>query len=294
MKTVPIVFSTDDNYVLPLCVAIKSIIDKKSKAYEYIIHIFHNGLSEQSISILSSFKYACKIKFVNVGDFLQGSSIYAKDRFPVAACFRFFISQILPEYEKVVYLDCDILANRDILQLYENDLGDNLVGAIKMIYPKSDNQTYFNSGVMVYNTKQFNAEKACDKCLDYLQNHRDLDFPDEQVLNDVCNGKVKYLPYEYNFQTWYCLHEDLLKKTKLKKIKDIVIIHYSAKPWNDANAPFADLWWKTAKTLPEEIYSLIEAKYKQTKRTGKLEYYKYYFANPIKKFFIKLKKKIIK
>ena len=134
MKTVPIVFSTDDNYVLPLSVAIKSIIDKKSKEYEYIIHIFHNGLSEQSISILSSFNYACKIKFVNVGEFLQGSSIYAKDRFPIAACFRFFISQILPEYEKVVYLDCDTLANRDVAELYRCEIGDNLVSAVKMIF----------------------------------------------------------------------------------------------------------------------------------------------------------------
>lgn len=294
MKTIPIVFSADDNYVLPLCVAIKSIIDKKKKGYDYIVHIFHNGLNEENVKILNYFNYACKIKLVNVEEYLKDTVIYAKDRFPISACFRYFISQILPEYEKVIYLDCDVLLNRNVFELFANDLGENLVGAVKMVYADGDNPTYFNSGIMLYNTKKFNDEQVYSKCLNYMQEHRDLSFPDEQTLNEVCYGKILYLPYKYNFQTWSCLHEDLLKKTEVKKIKDIVIIHYSTKPWNDVNSPFADLWWKTAKSLPKELYSLIEGKYKQTKQTPKSEYYKYYFANPIKKFFIKLQYKINK
>lgn len=294
MKTIPIVFSTDDNYVLPLAVAIKSIIDKKNKDDNYVIHIFHNGLTEQSFNILSSFNYACEIKFVDVGEFLKDSSIYAKDRFPIAACFRFFISQILSEYEKVLYLDCDILANRDVALIYDIDLGDNLVGAVKMIFEEQENDTYFNSGIMLYNTKQFNSEKACDKCLQYMEDNKDLVFPDEQVLNEVCFGKIKYLSHIYNFQTWYCLHQDFLNKTNIKKIKDIVIFHYSTKPWNDSNSPFSQIWWKTAKTLPIGIFNLIEEKYKQNKSENCPQFYKYYFASPLKKFFIKLKNKFFK
>ena len=293
MKVIPIVFSTDDNYVLPLSVAIKSIIDKKNKKDKYIIHIFHNGLNKDSINILNSFNYAVEIRFINVAQYLENTVIYAKDRFPISACFRYFISQILFEYEKVLYLDCDILANRDVAELYNENLGDNLVGAVKMLYADQDNQTYFNSGIMLYNTVKFNEEKIYGKCLDYMQEHRDLSFPDEETLNAVCYGKIQYLPYKYNFQTWSCLHEDLLKKTGIKKVKDIVIIHYSTKPWNDVNAPFAEKWWWVAKTLPKDIYFLIEDKYgKERTKTNSQLYYKYYFANPIKKFFVKIKKKL--
>ena len=49
---IPIVFATDDNYVLPLCVAIKSIIDHKSKKDDYNIYVFHGGLREENIKLI--------------------------------------------------------------------------------------------------------------------------------------------------------------------------------------------------------------------------------------------------
>ncbi len=51
-RIVPIVFATDDNYVLPLAVAIKSMLDHKNSNDEYRIYIFCDKLSEKSIDIL--------------------------------------------------------------------------------------------------------------------------------------------------------------------------------------------------------------------------------------------------
>ena len=54
---IPIVFATDDNYVLPLSVAIKSLLDTKNKKDEYIVYVFHNGLSDSNINLLNKFNY---------------------------------------------------------------------------------------------------------------------------------------------------------------------------------------------------------------------------------------------
>ena len=42
-----------------------------------------------------------------------------------------FIPSIFPEYDKVIYLDSDIVVNCDIAELYNKDMGDNIIGAVK-------------------------------------------------------------------------------------------------------------------------------------------------------------------
>jgi len=192
-------------------------------------------------------------------------------------------------------LDCDILANRNIKELYKIDLEKNLVGANNFVaFFKEDFKFYFNSGVLLINNKLMREENITEQCLKYMAGHSDLCNPDEQTLNEICKNRVKYIPYIYNYQPWYCESEDALQKTGANKLSDIYIIHYGKKPWNNPHSPLADKWWKTAKSLPKDIYEQIKEKYNFSGKCKPQGYYKYYFANPINKFFIKLKRKIFK
>lgn len=292
--TIPIVFSTDDNYVLPLSVAIKSLLDKKNRNDDYIINVLYSKLSKESKDILFKVvNLAAEIKFICVDKYLQGNDFATVGHVTIETYFRYFIPIIFKDYEKIIYLDCDILVKKDIGSLFSENIEGFLLGASRHITDKLDKvPTYFNAGILLINIKEFNGQDMCKKCLEYTkENQEKLRNNDEEVLNELCKNNTKFISYKYNFQTWYCLHENLLKQTNIKRIKDIAIIHYYKKPWKAPNTPFGDLWWKTAKTLPKEVYALIKEKYAEIKNTENPVYYKYYFANPIKKIFIKVKNK---
>jgi len=289
---IPIVFATDDNYVLPLCVAIKSLIDSKNKKDDLYIYIFYSNLKQESFDILNRVvNNKAKISFVCVDEYTKGANFYVNDKVTIATYYRFFAPVILSQYRKILYLDCDILVQNSLAEFYDCDLTNYIIGSPIHLDDDGNKQNYFNAGIMIINVEEYNKRDTCQKCVDFLNKNRNLPFLDETVLNEICKDNVKFLPHKYNFQTWYAMGERTLIATGIKKIKDIVIIHYSTKPWRVSNCVMADIWWKKAKKLPREIYTQIKAKYNKLPKEQSYDYYKFYFASPLKKFFIKINKK---
>lgn len=294
MRVIPIVFSTDDNYVLPLAVAIKSLLDKKNKKDEYKIYVFHDELSEESKRKIKSVCGKTFLEFVCVTSFLEGTNFYAVGHVSVATYYRFFIPKILGEYDKVLYLDCDILINGDVGKLYDVDMGDNILAGNRMLGDDAQVRNYFNAGILLFNVKEYLKNGICEKCVQYIADNQDLKYPDEQALNAVCFGKVAFLSFKYNFQTWYCTTKELLEKTRIKRIKDITIIHYSSKPWRDDATALGHLWWKKVDTLNEQLKEEAYVKYGEYSKNKRCFFSEYYFASPLGKLVYKLRKKLRK
>lgn len=290
-RIVPIVFATDDNYVLPLAVAIKSMIDNKSKTDEYRIYVFCDKLSEKSINCLQKVCGEVRLEIVRVTDYLTGTDFYETRHVSIATYYRFFIPKILSYYDKILYLDCDVLIKNDIGKLYDLDLEGNILSGNRMFGVENE---YVNAGILLFNVREYLKNDVCEKCIKYIAGHRDLEFPDEQALNEVCKGKIKHFDYKYNFQTLFCKAKETIDITNVKKVRDICLIHFTVKPWDTSNAFLGNLWWKTVKKMPKDIKSEIYAKYGQNKKQTDFYYYKYYFASPVGKLIYKIKKKFKK
>lgn len=292
MRVIPIVFSTDDNYVLPLAVAIKSLIDNRNKNDEYKIYVFHDKLSEESKRKIKSVCERTFLEFVDVGKFLYDTTFPSDGHVnSVATFFRLFIAEILSEYDKVLYLDCDVLINGDVGKLFDCDLKDYILAGNKMLGDNAVERDYFNAGVLLFNVKEYLKNDICKKALKYIGDNKKIRYQDEQTLNEVCKGKVVNFPYKYNFQTWYCVSGELLKKTGIKKTKDIIIIHFGSKPWKDDTVPLGDLWWKKANTLNDKLKSEIYEKYGQYSKNKHCYFNEYYFASPLGKLIYRIKKR---
>ena len=111
-KEIPIFFSTDDNYAPYLDVAIKSLIANASKAYEYRIIVLNTGLSEKSVNrVMENRTCGFEIDFVDISREVEKIRKRLKNvyHFSIVTYYRLFIASLFPQYDKVVYLDCDLV-----------------------------------------------------------------------------------------------------------------------------------------------------------------------------------------
>lgn len=260
MKEIPIFFTIDNKYVPYVSVAIQSIIENASKEYKYKIIILYQELTEENIKEIRSLKNDnFEIEFVYMKDGLESITDRIENRlrcdyFTLTIYFRLFIPDMFPEYDKGIYIDSDIVVPGDISELYNHDLGNNLIGACsdKSVVDVPElakymeeavgvnKHEYINSGVLLMNLKEMREKEFSKKFL-YLLNkyHFDCIAPDQDYLNAMCNGKILYLD-----NSW-----DAMPTEGKEPMSNPKLIHYNLfqKPWCYNNIQYEEYFWKYAK-----------------------------------------------
>ena len=196
--------------------------------------------------------------------------IYTDPRYTEAASFRLLLPELLPEYDSLVYIDCDVIVRQDIGTLYaQTRLGDKYLGVVfeapienqaqRFRALGCDPRCYFNSGFLLMNLKQMRQEKVSEKLLEACKVPY-LEFPDQDALNRVCQGRVLPLSPLYNgIRTFFLpqykpdFEQEYPQPGLWEKVQDQATIHYTGgKPWQLLTVQFA-AWWSTYDSLPEEI-----------------------------------------
>ena len=273
-KEIPIFFSTDDNYIPFLVVAIRSLIDNALDINRYRILILNSGILEENINIIKSFETEnCKIEFVNVNDKIKDInehlSYRLRDYYSNSIYYRIFIASLFPNYDKALYLDSDIVLVDDIANLYYSILGDHLIGAVtddvvhtNEVFSKYaidalgiNSKDYFNSGILLMNLKGLREEKIEEKFIHLISTYNfDVIAPDQDYLNFLCKGRVKYFHKGWDRMA-------LIEDASFDE-RDLHLIHYNMfqKPWNYSGIPYEEEFWSYAKKTPyyEEICKMKE------------------------------------
>ncbi len=293
--TIPIVFSTDDNYILPLSVAIQSLKNHKKKHVEIEIYIFYEKLKKENIELLKLLNSkGCNLNFVNVSKFFKDKGLYSVEYFSIAMYYRLAAPLILSQYEKIIYLDCDILVKACVSEMYNVDMKENLIAAVHEITNK--NTSYINSGVLLINVKKYIESKTYEKCIKYIEEHKNLTCPDQDAINYATEEKKYLLGYKYNYLTVTVIGSRYLILKQGLRLREIHIIHFISekKPWIYKNFPFANLWWKETKKLPKEIKKQINEKYRKNLKNDKFDdgAFKYMFGSKIYQFYVNISIKL--
>lgn len=256
----PVVFASDNNYVRYLSVAILSLIENCSDKYNYDVVVLENSIAEKNKKLL--FKQIAEhknvsLRFIDVQKFFDENNninFSTPAYFSIAIYNRLFIPEIFKNYDKVLYLDCDIVIKKDLSGLYETDMGEYYIAAvidmgIKAWEKNNDNSYDFykdkeiNSGVILYNIKKCIDSGFTEKCLENIQKHN---FLDQTAIDVVCKGKIKYIDYRYNFFASFFddYHKDLKKDIPEYIINDIRIIHFTGyKCWFRDFSHSANIDW---------------------------------------------------
>lgn len=258
-QIIPIFITIDNNYVPYAEVAIRSIKENSSKDYNYNIYILHQKLAQNDKETLKSLEDEnYKIIFREMKEVLEHITDRVENRFKNTFTpeiyFRLFIPEIFIEYDKGIYIDSDIVVPGDISELYNNELGNNLIGACidKSVYDIPEIMNYYenavgisrdkyvNSGVLLMNLKELRNKKFTKHFLNLLNKyHFDTVAPDQDYLNVICNGKILYLGDEW----------DAMPTEGGKELENPKLIHYNLfqKPWCYDNIGYEDYFWKYAK-----------------------------------------------
>lgn len=275
---IPVFFATDNNYVPFLAVALTSLLDNASKNYFYKIYVLTTSLKKEYVDQLTLIcEDACKngagasIEFVSMREEMEKSSgtFHLRDYYSKETYCRVFIPRFFPQYEKVLYLDCDIVVKGDISELFNIDIGDNIVGGISeevmvdydvfgtyvekaLGVPRNE---YFSAGVLLINAKKYREEDIETKFIKLMNAFKFRVTQDEDYLNVLCYGKAKMIDLGWNKSAY---------KNEGFDDKNLKLIHYKInwKPWHYDNVHYEEFFWEYAqKTFLYDTILKIKAGY---------------------------------
>ena len=130
MNKTPIAFAFDNNLVFPACICLSSLMmhAKEDTFYDiFILHSENEELNHQELDKLPSFYPNCKIQYRCVGDIFDKA--FEIRGITTPAYYRLLIPELIPEYDKVIYSDVDVIFRMDLTELYSQDLGHNYIAA---------------------------------------------------------------------------------------------------------------------------------------------------------------------
>lgn len=248
-KEEPIIlcFASDDNYAPYMGMAIFSIMRNANPGEKFRIYVLDNKISEENkekIEILRQ-KYHFYLIYLPLDEKIFAECDTKSPNWTLSIFGRYLIPKLIPE-EKVLYLDCDIMARDSLAVLWKTDLSNYYLAGVpdynaiqrdclKERFGKEfKEEEYVNSGVLLINNKKWKRESLFEKLLDYtLKNPSLLKCPDQDVINFVCRSSKKMLPERYNVQGHLYKSDLFSNKTLLKQIEQernlAVLRHFH--PW---------------------------------------------------------------
>ena len=262
-KVVPVFITINSAYAPYAAAAIHSLTKHANPKRYYRVIILHDGLNliyrwrfrhlvTKNVSIqfkkmtrnlyLRAIITYCTRRRKGAGDFFSSAVYY----------YRAFIPMLFPIYKKAIYIDSDTILRGDIGELFDIDLGDNILAA--MVDPKVDyipefrsyvnnalgipHTEYVNSGVQVMDLKKMRKIKYLQQMIDLIEKYdADLIAPDQDYLNVILRGQILHLDPVWNAEP---------KKNLPKKVK---LVHFNLfnKPWHYKNVPCEKIFWEAAK-----------------------------------------------
>ena len=264
---IPIFFAVDDNYAPYLAVSMRSLIDNASSEYQYNVYILIDKLNEYNTSVLCGMATDnVRVETVNVTAKLDalGDMLHLRDYYTKTTYYRFFIPALFAQYDRGLYLDCDIVIKGDISRLYNVPLGDSMLAAapeevMRMVdvfgtyveavldVPRNE---YFSAGILVMNLAKMRRVALEEQFVDILGRRTFRVTQDQDYLNVLCRGDFLMLDTSWNKTACYEVDADT----------PVNIIHYKInwKPWHYRGIRFEEDFWHYAEQTPyaDRLYAL--------------------------------------
>ncbi len=260
MEGYPIVLSVDDKtgeYSKFAGTVLASVFaNTKSKIQ---VHLFHSkNLSQENKEkfqeLCELFHQKLKFHLIQLDENIKTINVIKNNFLSEGALYRLFIVERLKKESKALNLDCDLIVDGDIEEIFSIKMEGRMMCAVhdvevernyrffrKNMAP-SDKTRYFNTGVMLFDLEHLRKENALLKeCIDILEKYPKDPFPDQSALNYLLNDKCLLIDRKYN----------RFPKRDSKR-GEALIWHFAGanKPWQTKYSEIDQLFWKYLKMTP--------------------------------------------
>ena len=264
-KRIQIFYACDTNFVKYTIVSAKSLIENASKKYKYDIHILHTDIKpdvQAQVKELENDNF--RFIFDDVTLYLDSmkTKLPIRDYYTKTTYFRLFIAEMYPTISKALYIDSDTIVVGDISELYKTDIkGYYVAAAHEQVMVQTQvygdyvekvigisRHYFFNAGVLLINCREFRRNRVLEQFLVMLRAYSFIVTQDEDYLNVICKGKVRFVGQEWNAETF---------GKPVVRDSDRKIIHYimANKPWHYRDCYSEDIFWKYAKMT--SVYDVL-------------------------------------
>jgi lipopolysaccharide biosynthesis glycosyltransferase len=212
----PLVFAINDAYCLPTTVAWESICASNPDLVDRLrVMVLTEHLEPRSLEQLRSHADRLRVDLEVITVELPDLPYRVDPHASRASYLRLTMATALAGYNRVVYLDADVVVQDDLRPLMFADLGDNAIGAIvdpmNPTYELSyglpcwremgipGDRDYFNSGVFVMDLDTCARHDVFGKAFRVVAGHSaDLRFLDQDALNVAVDDRWVRLPRRWN------------------------------------------------------------------------------------------------
>ena len=264
----------DNKYLYPLLVCLTSILENRAKTTFYIIHIqvsknLNKGYFEKINKLIERYgKEASNITYYNMGDDFRGA--ITGSHISTAAYYRIALPSLLPNVDKIIYTDTDVINFKDLYEMYSLKFNDKkyFMGTLDQIGLLNElkqlgiyTQKYMNSGILLMNLKGMRKDGIEQKIRKFIFSHY-LDHHDQTAINGACYDNYEILSFKYAtfvFNSLKDMKEWNDKQNKLYRYNDYelnqafyepILLHYAGwtKPWDKSYSKInGEYWWYYAK-----------------------------------------------
>ena len=271
---IPIVISSDENIFFSVGVVVESLAANAAEGTFYDVRAFcAANVSAESRArlreIAARHPDRLSVDCVDMGDaFADVNRTHAYVNH--VSAWKMLIAEKLPDCEKALYLDTDIIVRDDLSALYATDLGDNYLGGVPNMLNQitlrerisaqaelGEMDWYVNAGILLFNLAAIRRDGIAAKWQALLG--RFEGSVDQHILNHVCRGRIAFLPLRYNV----CLsnlglyqdgtaHVFASPRECREAYENPAIFHFSlrTKPWDYYDLPFAHEWFRCFAKTP--------------------------------------------
>lgn len=266
-------YDIDGNYSKHAAVTMTSIfMNTQSKVIVHLVHDNTLSVYNKNMLINNAVKYNQTIDMINIRDRainIFNNSNFITRKFTIGSFYRLFLADLLPNVNKVIYLDCDIIVEMDIKKLWDAFDSSYPIAAVHdypiHYYPSRcyiankmglNSNNYFCSGVLILNidilSHKYNIIK--DSILFFNKYMKISLFPDQDFLNYEFKNNYQQLDTRYNTFDYTTTENEISKHD--------IILHLVSKPWIVCSGLFTErLYWgyfNNSTFANDSIYSLIE------------------------------------
>lgn len=195
LNYIPISLCPNNNFTPLAYVAMSSILSSKSdNSYICFYLVIPSDFTQKNINFLDSlhelYNYF-NITFIIMDN--RYDKAYSDQRISKHAYYRFSLGELIPNLNKIIYLDTDVIVYKDLYNFFNLNFNGKIILAQYAMGRKK-----VNTGILLLNLLELRKKKFEKQVLKIIKKGEKLKLHDQSLLNNNFNKFLGIFPPEFH------------------------------------------------------------------------------------------------